>query len=232
VSNLSAGYGTTTCIESLDIRVPARGIVTLLGANGAGKTTLLRSISGMLPIRSGSVLLDGKSITGLAPDQVLRRGVAHVPEGRQIFRALTVRENLQIGAYVRSHRSEVERDVQMMYRYFPILSQRASQLAGQLSGGEQQMLAISRGLMSNPRVLLLDEPSLGLSPRLSSQIFEILGRLRRERGVAILLVEQNARLALDVSDYAYVLNAGRVEQHGPSRELRETPSIAEHYLGA
>jgi branched-chain amino acid transport system ATP-binding protein len=203
----------------------------VLGANGAGKTTILRTISGVLDPDRGEVTFDGSNIVGLTPDKVMRRGICHSPEGREIFPFLSVAENLMMGSYTRNNRDEVARDLEMCFDYFPRLRERESQRAGQLSGGEQQMLAISRALMGRPKLLLLDEPSLGLSPLLTLQIFEIVKRINRERGVAILLVEQNAHIALRTADYGYVLEVGRVVIEDTCQRLMERDDIKEYYLG-
>ena len=224
-------YGPIQAIRGASLEVPEGKIVTVLGANGAGKTTILRTISGVLDPDRGEVIFDGSNIVGLTPDKVMRRGICHSPEGREIFPFLSVAENLMMGSYTRNNRDEVARDLEMCFGYFPRLRERASQRAGQLSGGEQQMLAISRALMGRPKLLLLDEPSLGLSPLLTLQIFEIVKRINRERGVAILLVEQNAHIALRTADYGYVLEVGRVVIEDTCQRLMERDDIKEFYLG-
>ena len=231
VRNLESFYGPIQALHGVSIDVPEAGITAVLGANGAGKTTLLRTISGIMDPEKGEVRLAGESITGSEPDRIVRRGVAHVPEGREVFPLLTVAENLAMGAYVRTD-SRVEQDLETMLGYFPILKERLRQAAGTLSGGEQQMLAIARGLMARPRLLLLDEPSLGLSPLLVRDIYAIIRRLARERGVAMLLVEQNARVALDVADTGYVMETGRIVMHGPAKRLAKSRDIQEFYLGS
>lgn len=231
VQGIETFYGPIQAIRGVSLEVPEGTIVTVLGANGAGKTTILRTISGVLDPDRGEVIFDGSNIVGLTPDKVMRRGICHSPEGREIFPILSVAENLLMGSYTRSNRDEVARDLEMCFGYFPRLRERASQRAGQLSGGEQQMLAISRALMGRPKLLLLDEPSLGLSPLLTLQIFEIVKRINRERGVAILLVEQNAHIALRTADYGYVLEVGRVVVEDTCQRLMERDDIKEFYLG-
>ena len=203
----------------------------MLGANGAGKTTLLRTISGIMDPEKGEIRLSGEPIERGDPDRIVRKGVVHVPEGREVFPLLAVGENLAMGAYTR-HDDGVDEDLEMVFGYFPILGERLRQAAGTLSGGEQQMLAIARGLMARPKVMLLDEPSLGLSPILVRDIFSIIRRLNEERGVAMLVVEQNARAALDVADYGYVMEVGRIVMDGPAERLRRSRDIQEFYLGA
>ena len=231
VHGIDTFYGPIQAIRSVSLEVPEGRIVTVLGANGAGKTTILRTISGVLDADRGEVTFDGQPISGLTPDRVMRRGICHSPEGREIFPFLSVAENLLMGSYTRRDKDEVARDLEMCFGYFPRLKERADQRAGQLSGGEQQMLAISRALMGRPKLLLLDEPSLGLSPLLTLQIFEIVKRINRERGVAILLVEQNAHIALQTADYGYVLEVGRIVMEDTCQRLMETDDIKEFYLG-
>src|SRR5690349_21201235 len=203
-ANLETYYGPIVAIRGVSFSVARGSIVTILGANGAGKTTILKTISGVMDPQKGSVSFKGREIQGMDPDRVMRLGLSHVPEGREVFPLLTVRENLLMGAYTRSDRDAVARDMAMVFEYFPVLESRAEQRAGSLSGGEQQMLAISRALMARPAMMLLDEPSLGLSPRLVKEIFEIIVRINREQGVTVLLVEQNAHMALTIAEYGYV----------------------------
>ena len=231
VENLESYYGPIMAIRGVSLEVRAGQIVAVLGANGAGKTTLLKTISGVMDPEKGRIRLAGKEIQGREPDAIVRAGVVHVPEGREIFPILTVAENLAMGAYVRPDREAVTADMEMVYGYFPILKERRDQPAGTLSGGQQQMLAIGRGLMARPKVMLLDEPSLGLSPLLVKEIFTIIGRLNRERGVTMLLVEQNARVALDVADFGYVLELGRIVMAGAASRLKQSRDIQEFYLG-
>src|SRR5262245_44725610 len=219
-------------IRGVSFAVDPGAIVTILGANGAGKTTILKTVSGVMDPQKGTVVFDGREVRGLDPDQVTRLGLSHVPEGREVFPFLSVRENLRMGAYIRRDAGGVAEDLQMVYGYFPVLRDRAEQRAGQLSGGEQQMLAISRALMARPKMMLLDEPSLGLSPRLVKEIFEIIARINRERGVTVLLVEQNANMALHTAQFGYVLEVGRIVMEGPCAELLEKDDIKEFYLGA
>jgi branched-chain amino acid transport system ATP-binding protein len=230
-SNIETFYGPIMAIRGVSFVVPKGGIVTILGANGAGKTTILRTVSGVMDPQKGSVTFQGKPIHGLDPDQVMRRGLAHVPEGREVFPFLTVRENLRMGAYTRRDTAGVAEDLETVYEYFPVLRARAEQRAGSLSGGEQQMLAIARALMARPSMMLLDEPSLGLAPRLVKEIFEIIGRINRERGVTVLLVEQNAHMALGLADYGYVLEVGRIVMADTCARLLEKEDIKEFYLG-
>jgi branched-chain amino acid transport system ATP-binding protein len=230
-SNIETFYGPIMAIRGVSFTVPKSGIVTILGANGAGKTTILRTVSGVMDPQKGSVTFQGKPIHGLDPDQVMRRGLAHVPEGREVFPFLTVRENLRMGAYTRRDAAGVAEDLETVYEYFPVLRARAEQRAGSLSGGEQQMLAIARALMARPTMMLLDEPSLGLAPRLVKEIFEIIGRINRERGVTVLLVEQNAHMALGLADYGYVLEVGRIVMADTCARLLEKEDIKEFYLG-
>ena len=231
LANVEAAYGPVQAIRGVSLQVEAGSIVTVLGANGAGKTTILKTVSGILDPSKGTVEFDGQPITRRDPDRIVRLGVSHVPEGREVFPLLTVRENLLMGAYTRRDRDGVMRDIERMYGYFPILRERASQEAGQLSGGEQQMLAIARALMSRPKLLLLDEPSLGLSPRLVKEIFGIVARVNGEEGTTMLLVEQNAQLALATAHYGYVLEVGRIVMEDRCDRLIRKDDIREFYLG-
>ena len=230
-SNIETYYGPIMAIRGVSFDVPAGGIVTILGSNGAGKTTVLKTICGVMDPQKGSVTFEGREIQRMDPDKVMRLGISHVPEGREVFPFLSVRENLRMGAYTRRDADEVARDLEAVFGYFPVLQQRADQPAGSLSGGEQQMLAISRALMARPKVMLLDEPSLGLSPKLVKDIFDIIVRINRERGVTILLVEQNANMALKVGDYGYVLEVGRIVMADTCARLVEKEDIKEFYLG-
>jgi branched-chain amino acid transport system ATP-binding protein len=231
VENIETYYGPIQAVKGLWIEVQEGALVTLLGANGAGKSSTLKTISGILEPDKGRVLLKGQDITGFRPDRVAAQGIAHVPEGREVFPFLSVRENLLMGAYLRSDKDAVERDIEAVYDYFPILRERADQRAVLLSGGQQQMLAIGRALLSSPSIMLLDEPSLGLSPLLVQEIFAIITRLNRERGVTMLLVEQNASVALEHADYGYVLELGRIVMDGPCTELVKSKDVQEFYLG-
>jgi len=230
VEGLKAFYGQTQALHGVSFSLEPGGITTLLGANGAGKTTTLRSICGMVATE-GTVRFDGQPITGKATEQIVRLGVGHVPEGRGTFTSLTVDENLRVAAYTRADKAAVERDRAMVYEYFPILKQRLTQQAGTLSGGEQQMLAISRALMGAPRLMLLDEPSFGLAPLIVQEIFRIMRRINGEAKVSMLLVEQNAALALDLADHAYVLETGRVVMSGRASEVKSDEAIRKSYLG-
>ncbi len=232
VSNIESYYGPIMAIRGVSLEVPRGSIVTVLGANGAGKTTILKTISGVLDPLKGTVEFEGKQIQRLDPDRIVRLGLGHVPEGREVFPFLTVRENLMMGAYIRSDRAAIAEDLERIYGYFPRLKERLDQPAGHLSGGEQQMLAISRALMNRPRLLLLDEPSLGLSPLLVKEIFGIIRRVNAEEGVSMLLVEQNARMALETAHHGYVLEVGRIVLADTCERLRESKDIQEFYLGA
>jgi branched-chain amino acid transport system ATP-binding protein len=230
VRRLNAGYGATQVLHDVDLQVGERGITTVLGANGAGKTTLLRALCRM--IRSdGDIRLNGEPIGARATEQIVRLGVAHVPDGRGTFLDLTTEENLKLGAYTRKERKAVVEDFDRVFGYFPRLKERRSQQAGTLSGGEQQMLAISRALMLRPRLLLLDEPSFGLAPLVVQDIFRIMRRINQEEGVAMLLVEQNATLALDLADHVYLLETGRVVISGTSDVIRNDEAVRRSYLG-
>ena len=229
VVGLHAGYGEVQVLHGIDFTVGLAGITALLGANGAGKTTTLRALSGMVRM-SGNISLDGERIDGLATEDIARRGVAHVPDGRGTLMELTVEENLRLGAYTRS-RSELAPDMARIFGYFPRLKQRLRQQAGTLSGGEQQMLAIGRALLLRPKLLLLDEPSFGLAPLIVREIFEIMRRVNEDDRVSILLVEQNASLALDIADRAFLLETGRIVTAGPAAELRQDEAIRRSYLG-
>ena len=231
VHNLSVQYGSITALHGISLSVPARSIVTLIGGNGAGKTTTLRAISGMVKPTSGRILFDGQDITGLAPHEIVRRGLAHSPEGRLVFANLTVMENLRMGAYLQRDSRWIASELDHVFGMFPRLQERREQQAGTLSGGEQQMLAIGRALMSRPRFLMLDEPSLGIAPLLVKEIFARLVELNRERSLPILLVEQNAHLALEVSTHGYVLETGRVLLSERSSVLRDSPEVRSAYLG-
>jgi branched-chain amino acid transport system ATP-binding protein len=231
VNNVETYYGPIMALRGVSFTVPAGAIVTILGANGAGKTTILKTVSGVMDPQKGSVTLEGRAIHGLDPDRIARLGLSHVPEGREVFPFLSVRENLRMGAYARRDAAAVAQDLEMVTEYFPVLASRAEQRAGSLSGGEQQMLAIGRALMARPKVMLLDEPSLGLSPKLVKDIFDIIRRINRERGVTVLLVEQNANLALQTADYGYVLELGRIVMEDTCERLLQKDDIREFYLG-
>ncbi len=231
IKNLAVSYGAITALHGITLSVPAGSIVTLIGSNGAGKTTALKTISGLLKPRAGEILYDGKNIAGLPPHQIVRLGLSHVPEGRMIFTNLTVMENLEMGAYLQKDRQVVRRELELVFAAFPRLREREKQIAGTLSGGEQQMLAMGRALMSRPKLLMLDEPSLGLAPLLVKTIFEKIVEINRQSGITILLVEQNAKLALEISGFGYVLETGRVAVSGDSATLRQNPQVKSAYLG-
>ena len=229
VIDLTVAYGPMEAVRNVSFQVQEGTIVTLIGPNGAGKTTILNTLSGVVPVRSGKILLDGRDITGMSAHRRVSAGVIQVPEGRQVLAGMTVRENLELGGYRRPYR-EAQRDVARMEERFPILGERRNMAAGSLSGGEQQMLAIARGLMARPRLLLLDEPSLGLAPKMVKTVFAIIRQVHAE-GLTILLVEQNAHLALATSTHAYVIESGTIVLDGPSETLRSDPSIISAYLG-
>ena len=235
VEGLRAGYGKVQVLHGLDMRVEEGQLVTLIGSNGAGKTTTLRALSGMIKPESGRILLGGTDIAGMPSHAITRRGLAHSPEGRRVFATLPVADNLVMGAFPRltgsRPKGDVAADLDRMYALFPRLQERRAQLAGTLSGGEQQMLAMARALMLNPDVLLLDEPSMGLSPRLVQEVFAIIARLKQER-ITMLLVEQFAAAALEVADFGYVMENGRLAASGPAARLRDDPAVRAAYLGA
>lgn len=229
--NVESAYGPIKAIRGVSLQVRRGEIATVLGSNGAGKTTILKTISGIIDPRRGSIEFKGSDITARDPAFIVQQGLCHVPEGREVFPLLSVRDNLMMGAYTRSDTDGVHKDMETVFGYFPILRERAAQGAGLLSGGQQQMLAISRALMAAPDLILLDEPSLGLSPKLTKEIFEIVVRVNREHGTTILLVEQNANMALNAADYGYVLENGRIVMEDTCANLREKEDIKEFYLG-
>lgn len=231
IQNVESYYGPIMAIRGVSLEVREGQIVTVLGANGAGKTTLMKTISGVMDPEKGKIVYQGRNIAGANPDKVVRAGIVHVPEGREMFPLLTVEENLRMGAFTRSDTDGIRRDEEMVFSYFPILAERRAQAAGTLSGGQQQMLAIGRGLMGKPRVMLLDEPSLGLSPLLVKEIFQIVRRLNREQGVTMILVEQNAKVALEVADYGYVMELGRIVMADTADRLLQSKDVQEFYLG-
>jgi branched-chain amino acid transport system ATP-binding protein len=230
LKSLQAGYGSVPVLKGISLHVRPGEVVTLIGGNGAGKTTTLRAISGLLPPRKGKIEFNGQDLTRISPERIVGLGLALVPEGRRVFASLSVTANLELGAYHRPNKREVRRDLEEMRRRFPILKERAHQASGTLSGGEQQILAIGRALMARPRLLMLDEPSMGLAPRMVTQVYEILAELKAA-GTTILLVEQNARAALKVADRGYVLETGRIILEGSASELREDPEVQRAYLG-
>ena len=230
IENLQVAYGGIQALRGIDMEVPDGKIVTLIGANGAGKSTTLRTISGLVKASAGSITYDGTELLGKPIHQILASGIAQVPEGRRVFANLTVLENLKAGAYLRSDKEGIEKDIQWVYELFPRLQERSWQLSGTLSGGEQQMLAVGRGLMSRPKVLMMDEPSLGLAPLVVQGIFDIIREINKQ-GVTILLIEQNANMALKIADIAYVLETGRITMKGTGAELLADESVKEAYLG-
>jgi branched-chain amino acid transport system ATP-binding protein len=231
VTNLQVSYGAISALGGISFSIEAGRIVTLIGANGAGKTTTLHTLSGLLRAKSGSIVFQNEDITRLPPHQIVARGLGHVPEGRMVFSNLTVDENLAMGAYLQKDRARIAENRDYVFGIFPRLKERLTQAAGTLSGGEQQMLAIGRALMGEPKLLMLDEPSLGIAPKLIRVIFEKIVEINRARGVTILLVEQNANLALEISHEAYVLETGRIVMQGDSKQLRADPQLKAAYLG-
>jgi branched-chain amino acid transport system ATP-binding protein len=230
IDELCVSYGGIEAVKGITLEVPERKIVTLIGANGAGKSTTLRSIVGLVPVKSGRIHLQGEDITSMSPDRIVSKGITLVPEGRRVFPDLTVLENLKVGAYLRNDKTGIEKDIEWVYELFPRLQERSWQAAGTLSGGEQQMLAVGRALMSRPKVMMLDEPSLGLAPLVVQDIFSIIREINHQ-GVTILLVEQNANMALKIADLAYVLETGRITMSGSGAELLANEKIREAYLG-
>ncbi len=230
VSGLEGGYGLTQVLFGLDFTVRQGGITTILGANGAGKTTTLRAVCGMIKV-SGNITLDGARIDGKATEEIVRLGVAHVPDGRGTFTSLTVEDNLVLGAYTRRDRDGVAADMERVFGYFPVLRERRRQQAGTLSGGEQQMLALARALMLKPRLMLMDEPSFGLAPLLVKELFAIMRRINEEESVSMLVVEQDATMALDLADHAYLLETGRVVVSGTAEEIKGDDAVRRAYLG-
>lgn len=230
VKDLDVAYGAIRALHGVSFHVNEGEVVTLIGANGAGKSTTLRTISGLLPVVAGDIIYDGETIAGAEASGIVRQGIVHVPEGRRIFAPLTVRENLEMGAFTRTDRAEIEETMEHVFQLFPRLKERLEQTGGTLSGGEQQMLAVGRALMAKPRLLLMDEPSMGLAPILVEEIFEIIEEINAD-GVTILLVEQNAHMALSVADRGYVLETGTIELEGSAAELAENPRVRAAYLG-
>ncbi len=233
IEGLNASYGSIRVLKDISIQVPAGKVVSIIGANGAGKSTLLKSISGIMKINGGSILYKEQNIAGMPANRIVRLGISQVPEGRQIFAHLTVRDNINLGAYhyfKRSNRLEIKERIESVYQMFPILKKRSKQIAGTLSGGEQQMLAIGRALMGRPELLLLDEPSMGIAPLVVREIFNVIKQLNQS-GVTVLLVEQNARAALKVAHHSYVIERGEIVLEGLAAELLDNPKVKEHYLG-
>jgi branched-chain amino acid transport system ATP-binding protein len=231
IRNLSVSYGAINALHGISLQIKDGDIVTLIGGNGAGKTTTLKTISGLLKTRGGEILYEGRNIANLRPHQIVKLGISHVPEGRMVFANLTVCENLAMGAYLQRDKNVVRAELDFVFGMFPRLKEREAQVAGTLSGGEQQMLAIGRALMSKPKFLMMDEPSLGIAPLLVKTIFEKIVEINRERRITILLVEQNANLALEISNYGYVLESGRVILQDASAALRQNPQVKSAYLG-
>lgn len=231
VKNIETYYGPIMAIKGISLEVEEGDIVTILGANGAGKTTVLKTISGVMEPEKGTIEFAGQRIEGRAPDKIVHLGISQVPEGREVFHDLTVRENLMMGSFLRRDRAGIQKDIETVYGYFPVLKSRTSQLAGNLSGGEQQMLGLARGLMARPRLLLMDEPSLGLAPFLVKEIFDIIKRINEEQKTTMLLVEQNALMALSLAHIGYVLELGRIVMKDTSKELMENEDVKEFYLG-
>jgi branched-chain amino acid transport system ATP-binding protein len=230
VSDLHSGYGKIEILKGIKLKVPVGKIVSLIGSNGAGKTTLLMTISGIVRTRKGNIHFEGQAIDRFSPDAIVRLGIVHVPEGRRVFQRLTVEENLDLGAYTLGRGKELEKDREEVLTLFPILKDRLRILAGNLSGGEQQMLAMARALMAHPRIFLLDEPSLGLAPKMVELVFSLIRRIN-ERGITVLLVEQNAWKALELAHYAYVIESGRIQLEGTGKELVTNPMVKHAYLG-
>ena len=231
IKNLAVSYGAIKALHGISLSVKQGSIVTLIGSNGAGKSTTLRAISGLVKPQSGEILYDGKNIAGLPAHQIVARGLSHVPEGRMVFANLTVHENLMMGAYLQRDKAVIARELELVFKTFPRLKEREKQIAGTLSGGEQQMLAIGRALMSKPKFLMMDEPSLGIAPLLVKTIFEKIVEINRTHGITILLVEQNANLALEISHYGYVLETGKIILQDESAALRQNPQVKSAYLG-
>jgi branched-chain amino acid transport system ATP-binding protein len=231
IKNLTVSYGVINALHGISLQIKQGDIVTLIGANGAGKTTTLKAVSGLLKARTGEIIYEGRSIANLPPHELVRLGIAHVPEGRMVFANLTVHENLMMGAYLQKDKAVIRRELEFVFGMFPRLQEREQQIAGTLSGGEQQMLAIGRALMSKPKFLMMDEPSLGIAPLLVKTIFEKIVEINRQHGITILLVEQNANLALEISRYGYVLETGRIILQDNSAALRQNPQVRSAYLG-
>ena len=231
LNNVEANYGSVRALQGISLNVEEGAIVALLGANGAGKSTTLKAISGMIKPTSGTIEFSGQTLNGMTPNQIVRLGIAHVPEGRKIFKDLSVAENLKMGAYSRSDKPGIAADMDMVLGLFPRLMERSKQLGGTLSGGEQQMLAIGRGIMARPKLLLLDEPSLGLAPLIIADIFATLRKINKEQGMTLLIVEQNANVALKNAGFGYVLRVGRVAVEGRAEDLRENKEVVESYMG-
>lgn len=232
LQSIEAGYGSVRALQGISLSIEKGTMVALLGANGAGKSTTLKVISGMLKPNAGELLFQGRSLLGLSPNQIVRLGIAHVPEGRKIFKDLMVSENLQMGAYTRTDRASIKQDLEFVLEMFPRLRERSKQLGGSLSGGEQQMLAIGRGLMARPSLLLLDEPSLGIAPNLVIDIFAALRKVNQEMGMTMLIVEQNAQVVLKNTSFGFVMQVGKIAVQAASNELRQSKEVIDSYMGA
>ncbi|MBP1157634.1 MULTISPECIES: ABC transporter ATP-binding protein [unclassified Paenibacillus] len=230
IQNLETYYGNIRALKGISLEVPEGKIVSLIGANGAGKTTMMKTVAGVLTPRNGSITLNGKQVQGMKPHQLVKEGLALVPEGRQVLAPMTVLENLELGAYQRNDRQGIQQDIEKMFAWFPILKERVDQLAGTMSGGQQQMLAIARALMSRPKLLLLDEPSMGLAPIIVSDIFKVIQQINQE-GTTVLIVEQNVRQVLKIADYGYVLESGQIVLSGEAKDLLHNDRVKEAYLG-
>lgn len=230
LTGVVSGYGNITALKSIDLSVPEGKIVSLIGANGAGKSTTMRTIMGLVKAQAGSIMFEGQDLTKLKTHEIVKAGISLVPEGRQILQDMTVYENLEMGAYIRNDKAGIEEDIKKVFKRFPILDERSYQLGGTLSGGQQQMLAIGRALMARPKLLLLDEPSMGLAPLVVNEIFEVIKEISQE-GTTVLVVEQNVRQALKIADYAYVLETGKMVLDGPADAVRHDPRVMEAYLG-
>lgn len=232
IENLSCHYGVIQALHEVSIHIEKKGIYAIIGANGAGKSSLINVLSGLVPASSGRVMFDGVEITDLQPHEIIKTGISVCPEGRKIFKSVSVYENLLAGAYIMRDKAEIQKNVEMVYEFFPRLSERRKQLAGTLSGGEQQMLAIGRALMSNPKLLLLDEPSMGLAPNLIDFVFETVVKIYEEKNLPSIIVEQNSEMALGIADYAYVLEVGHLTMEGTGKELLASDEVQKKYLGA
>ncbi|MCX7991557.1 MAG: ABC transporter ATP-binding protein [Proteobacteria bacterium] len=232
IVNISVNYGVIKALTNISVKISEGEIISIIGANGAGKSTLLKSITGIAKVNDGNILFQSQDITNKPPEEIVKKGIAMVPEGRRVFSTLTVKENLELGAYFIKDKKIIKENYELVLRTFPRIEERLSQPAGTLSGGEQQMLAIGRALMSNPKLLLLDEPSMGLSPKITSEIFQLIEKINKERGISIIMVEQNALMALKTSKRGYVIENGKIVLEGSSGELLQNPQIIKAYLGA
>ncbi len=232
IENLSCHYGVIQALHDVSINIDNKGIYAIIGANGAGKSSLINVLSGLVPASSGRIVFEGTEITDLQPHEIIKTGISVCPEGRKIFKSVSVYENLLAGAYVLKDKKVIQENVEMVYEFFPRLSERRKQLAGTLSGGEQQMLAIGRALMSNPKLLLLDEPSMGLAPNLIDFVFDTVVKIYKEKALPSIIVEQNSEMALSIADYAYVLEVGHLTMEGTGKELLESDEVQKKYLGA